>query len=550
LAWWREARFGLFIHWGVYAVPAGRHEGTAIDASSEWLMQRARLPVAEYRKFGAQFNPLRYQPDEWAALAQTAGMKYLVITAKHHDGFALFPSQASDWNVADATPYGRDLLGPLAEACRRRGLRLGFYYSQAQDWVNGGTASGGPWDAAQQRPLDAYIDDLVLPQLEELLTRYGAGTPALLWWDTPHGITPAIARRVAETVRKHAPGVILNSRLGGGEEGDFDTPECFVPAAPPVGRAWESCITTNNSWGFCRDDTNWKSAGELLRLLCEAIAKGGNFLLNIGPQADGAFPPEAVALLREIGNWMRVNGTAIHGAQAGPFPYRLPWGYASRRDDTLYLFVLDWPEDGAIRVPLRNRLARAVLLAQPESPLPLEPGDGATVIRGPREAPDARVTVVAVTLEGAPELGNLPPAPRAPLIPQPVDGSLTLTAGDAELIGTQVGVVEGHLGFWSSTDSYPRWRVDVRQPGRYHVVLRHAVPAARSGSEVALTAGQEHLHFTLPATTGWNEYEDHPVGEIALTQSGETTLELRPLHIANEAVMNLKAVLLQPLGAA
>ena len=184
MAWWREARFGMFIHWGVYSVPAGTYNGKQIDGIGEWIMNRGKIPVAEYREYAKQFNPVKYNADEWVRLAKKAGMKYIVITSKHHDGFALFDSKASDWNVVNATPYGKDLLKPLAEACQKHGIKLGFYYSQAQDWNNpGGAAAGGHWDKAQDGSMDDYIRNVAVPQVKEILSNYGP--IAVLWWDTP-----------------------------------------------------------------------------------------------------------------------------------------------------------------------------------------------------------------------------------------------------------------------------------------------------------------------------------------------------------------------------
>ena len=250
LAWWRNARFGMFIHWGVYAVPAGIYQGKGNEGASEWLMNIDHIPVTEYKKYAAQFNPVNYNPGEWVALAKEAGMRYIVITAKHHDGFALFKTGASKWNVVDASPYGKDLLSPLAEACHKQGIPLGFYYSQAQDWVNGGAASHGKWDKAQERDMNDYVDHVAIPQLRELLSNYGSGTPALLWWDTPTDMTPQKAEKISAVVHQYDPSVILNSRLGAGYNGDFDTPEGFVPASHPSGRDWETCMTMNHLLGI------------------------------------------------------------------------------------------------------------------------------------------------------------------------------------------------------------------------------------------------------------------------------------------------------------
>jgi alpha-L-fucosidase len=278
MKWWREAKFGLFIHWGVYAVPAGTYQGEQIKGIGEWIMLRGKIPVAEYRAFAGQFNPVKYNPDAWAKLAKDAGMKYLVITAKHHDGFALFPSDASDWDVADATPYKMDLITPLARAARKNGLKFGTYYSQAQDWTNPGGAKSGykegdGWDDAQKGSFDDYLAKIAVPQTREILTRI---KPDILWWDTPVWMNANRAAPLHELIALR-PGLITNNRLGGGFRGDTETPEQHIPATGFKDRDWETCMTMNDTWGFKSYDHNWKSTETLIRNLVDIVSKGGNY---------------------------------------------------------------------------------------------------------------------------------------------------------------------------------------------------------------------------------------------------------------------------------
>ena len=245
MAWWEEAKFGMFIHWGVYAVPAGTYNGKQIDGLGEWIMHRGKIPVKEYKAYAKEFNPVKYNPEAWAKLAKEAGMKYLVITSKHHDGFALFDSKVTDWDIVDATPYGKDLLKPLADACRKEGIKLRFYYSQAQDWNHpGGAAGGGHWDKAQDGSMDEYIDKIAVPQVKEILENYGGLD--ILWWDTPTDMTKERAEKFLPVIEKY-PQLITNNRLGGGYEGDTETPEQFVPATGYPGRHWEVCRTIINN---------------------------------------------------------------------------------------------------------------------------------------------------------------------------------------------------------------------------------------------------------------------------------------------------------------
>lgn len=407
MAWWRQAKFGLFIHWGIYAVPAGKYGDNS--SYGEWIMNSAKIPVATYQEFARHFNPVKYDPAAWARLAKQAGMKYIVITSKHHDGFALFPSAASKWNVVDATPYKKDLLAPLVTAAKAEGLKIGFYYSQSQDWNNpGGAKSGSPegggWDEAHQGSYDTYLKDVAVPQVRELLTRYPID---ILWWDTPMFMDHKRAEPFA-ALAKLRPGLMMNNRLGGGFKGDTATPEQFVPVTGYKGD-WETCMTMNDHWGYNALDQHWKSSSDLIRKLADICAKGGNFLLNIGPTAEGEFPPACIERLQEIGRWLKLNGDSIYGTTAGPFPY-LSWGVATHKSDQLYLHVFEWPKDGKLRVPLNNVPKAAALLASPDQKLSVSRDKDRIVIEVPATPPDAVDTVITLEIAGAPVVRPLPTA--------------------------------------------------------------------------------------------------------------------------------------------
>lgn len=407
MAWWEKAKFGMFIHWGVYAVPAGTYDGKQIEGIGEWIMNRGKIPVAQYKTYAQEFNPVKYDPEAWAKLAKEAGMKYLVITSKHHDGFALFDSKVTEWDVVDATPYGKDLLKPLAEACRREGIKLGFYYSQAQDWNHpGGAASGGHWDKAQEGSMDKYLDKIAVPQVKEILENYGGLD--ILWWDTPTDMTKERAEKFLPLIEKY-PDLITNNRLGGGYEGDTETPEQFVPATGFPGRHWEVCMTMNDTWGYKSYDDNWKSTKVLLQTLVDIVSKGGNFLLNVGPTAEGLIPAPSIERLKEIGKWMETNGEAIYGTTASPFHY-LPWGRSTQKGNKLYLHVFDWPVDGKLSVPLLNNVNKAYLLNNPGKPLRIKNSGLNKSIEVPAFAPDQYVSVVVLEMDGKPEVLPIPTA--------------------------------------------------------------------------------------------------------------------------------------------
>ncbi|AHF15520.1 alpha-L-fucosidase [Niabella soli] len=428
MKWWREARFGMFIHWGVYSQWAGVYHGhQQARGGAEWIMNRCKIPVAEYQERAKSFNPVNYNPDAIVKMAKDAGMKYIIITAKHHDGFALFKSNASKWNIADATAYGKDLLKPLAAACKKYGMKLGFYYSQAQDWNNPGgavarkemregwpnpdsakidaytKAHNGHWDPAQEtKTFDQYINDVSVPQVKEILSNYG--DIAVLWWDTPTNMTDAAAQKLKDVLQLQ-PNIITNDRLKRPNfPGDTKTPEQKIPTQAELdGTDWETCMTMNGSWGYKSWDHNWKSTETLIHNLVDIASKGGNYLLNIGPKDDGSVPEESVERLAAIGKWMQVNSKAIYATHASPLP-DLSWGRCTMKaagaNTALNLFVFDWPSDGKLVVPaLQNKVISANLLVNGKA-LKAKNENGTITVELPAAAPDKIASVVQLVVAG------------------------------------------------------------------------------------------------------------------------------------------------------
>jgi len=438
MAWWREAKFGMFIHWGVYSVPAGFYQDQPVPGIGEWIMNRGKIPMAEYQQFAKQFDPTNFNADAWVKIAKNAGMKYIVITSKHHDGFAMFDSKASPWNIVQATPYGKDPLKELAAACRRQGIKLGFYYSQAQDWNNGGAASGGKWDPAQQRDMDDYIDKIALPQVKEICSHYASVTPclsprqagllpresspdafpAVLWWDTPNNMNPARAQKLYDAVKQLRPNIIMNNRLGGGFRGDTETPEQTIPPRGYPGRDWETCMTMNDTWGYKSNDNNWKSTETLIRNLCDIASKGGNYLLNVGPTSGGLIPEPSVERLAEIGAWMKVNSEAIYGSSPTPFGaeagqysdtqkdragqprFIAAWNWrCTTKPGKIYVEIFNWPADRKLELPgLQSQVKRAYLLAGHKK-VPVEQSNAGAILNLPDTAPDKIASVVCVEIK-------------------------------------------------------------------------------------------------------------------------------------------------------
>ena len=428
MKWWREAKFGMFIHWGVYSVPAGVYDGKPINGIGEWIMNKGKIPVARYAEYAKEFNPVKFDADRWVQIAKDAGMKYIVITSKHHDGFAMFHSKASPFNIYDATPFKRDPLKELAAACEKQGIKLGFYYSQAQDWHHpGGAAAGGHWDkAAQDGDMTKYIQEIAVPQIREILTNYGH--VAVLWFDTPIGMTKERAEMILPLLSLQ-PGIIWNNRLGGGYKGDTETPEQHIPPQGYKDRDWETCMTMNGTWGFKKDDHKWKSEETLLHNLIDIASKGGNYLLNVGPTSEGEIPEPSVERLSAIGKWMKVNGESIYGTTATPFTQPLAWGRCTKKVDekgtTLYLHVFDWPKDGRLTLPAIKGLDKvAYLLADAERKPLTKLSDGSTrggmVILLPEKAPDPISSTVVLRVNGPLDIIQPPAAEPAPQPKKPV----------------------------------------------------------------------------------------------------------------------------------
>jgi alpha-L-fucosidase len=315
LEWFRAARFGMFIHWGLYAIPAGIWQGRAIGGIGEWLMLRARVPVAEYERLTRQFNPVRFDAEAWASLAAEAGAKYVVITAKHHDGFCMFKSKLTSYNIVDATPFGRDPMHELAVACARHGVRFCFYYSQTQDWHHPG-GDGNDWDYDETtRDFDGYVEHYVKPQVRELLTNYGP--IGLIWFDTPKRMSVEQSRALVDLVHDIQPDCLVSGRIGNALGDYAETRDNSIPAERQQ-LDWEVPATINDTWGFKTNDHNWKSPAELVRKLIDVASKGGNYLLNVGPTAEGVIPEPSVERMRAIGGWLRANGETVYGTRPGP----------------------------------------------------------------------------------------------------------------------------------------------------------------------------------------------------------------------------------------
>jgi alpha-L-fucosidase len=421
MAWWRNARFGMFIHWGAYAVLAGTHRGERIGGIGEWIMSRAQIPIPEYETYVRRFNPTQFDADAWVRIAKDAGMKYIIITSKHHDGFAIFDSKVSSYDIVDGTSYKRDAIKALSEAAARADIKFGVYYS-IMDWhhpdAQAPNVPGYNSRTWSNPTFGRYVATYMKPQLKELLTQY----PSIdvLWFDGEWiaDWSDERGRDLYDYVRSLKPGIIVNNRVGKGRQGmsgftkegfggDFGTPEQEVPPEGLPGVDWESCITMNDTWGFKSFDDDWKDTRTLVRTLIDVASKGGNLLLNVGPTAEGLIPPQSVWRLREMGDWLKANGEAVYGTALSPYG-QPAWGRYTAKQGKAYAHVFDWPKDGRLELTgVKEKPLRASLLADGK-PLTIEQSGtggagGGFLVRLPAVPPStiASVLVLETSAQGA-----------------------------------------------------------------------------------------------------------------------------------------------------
>lgn len=556
MAWFREARFGMFIHWGVYSVPAGEWNGQT--NYGEWFLEETKMPVSQYEKYAEQFNPVQFDADQWVKMAKDAGMKYLVITSKHHDGFGLWPSDQTDWCIRN-TPFKRDPLRELAQACKKHKVRLCFYHS-IMDWHHPDWGTRRAWnDKASGTPdMDRYVP-YMKAQLKELITGYGP--LGILWFDGEWESAWTHERGVDlyNYVRSLQPNIIINNRVGkgragmsgmdtgAGRVGDYGTPEQEIPPTGfGPGVDWESCMTMNNHWGFNKNDQNWKSSATLIRNLVDCASKGGNYLLNVGPTAEGAFSQPSIERLAAIGKWMKVNREAIYDTQASPFK-RLPFGRCTTKvsgnTTTLYLHVFDWPTDGQLVIPgLKNNVKKAYLLADSKHrPLKATLGEDSVVLSVPSTAPDAAASVVVLKIRE-------PLKVEAPGLVQKQDGTVLLPAIDAITHGDTVRYESGkdrdNLGFWTNPEDWVEWSFQVKRPGKFRVSSE--VAALGSSSFVVGCKGQE-LSSTISSTGDYGTFKTFELGTVEISTPEKVSLTVRPVKGHWEPV-NLRSIKLLPVG--
>jgi len=542
LEWWTQARFGMFIHWGIYSVAAGEWNGKPSVGLGEWIMFRSRIPVREYEKFASQFNPVKFNADQWVAIAKNAGMKYITITSKHHDGFAMFGSMVSPYNIVNATPFQHDPLKDLAAACQRAGVKLCFYYSQTQDWHEpDGVGNDWDWPDESKKNFQRYYDTKVIPQVRELLTNYGP--IGLIWFDTPRNITRQQSQQLADLVHQLQPMCLVSGRVGN-DLGDYDSAGDNQISVGKVKRPWETPVTMNDTWGFRKDDHNWKSAQVLIRQLAATTSRGGNYLLNVGPTSEGVIPPESVERLAEVGKWTKVNGDSIYATSASPFPYELPWGVITTKPGRLYLHVFQWPRQRELEIyGLRSKVERAYLVASRAGLRVAQKEDKANdytslVLTLPAQAPDPNDSVIALEIAGNADVD--------PSLQQQPDRSMTLPAYMGDLnksAGSEIRLdSRGVIERWFSARDSMKWEFKVNHPSAFDVQLITSQQKYGNGwdggQRVSIEAASQNLSGVIadngrldnPANPYW-PYVISKLGRIQIAKTGKYSLSLKPEDI-------------------
>lgn len=433
MEWWDEAKYGMFIHWGLYAIPA----------RGEWVMIDEKKPVADYTGLASEFNPVKFDAKKWISVAKEAGMKYIVITAKHHDGFAMYDSKVSPYNIVNSTPYKKDPLKELSEECKKAGIKFGIYYSQAFDWFHPGGAipRGGAWDDAQKGDFNDYFHKISMPQIEELIKGYD---PSIIWFDMPFKTSDEHCAEMRDLVRSLSPNMVVNSRLkfSGPQTSklkdkelnllrelgvDYLTYRDREIPPNPVWRNWETCMTLNHSWGFTADDHEWKTPATIIEMLMRVANSDGNFLLNFGPTAEGELPEQAVSAVLGSGAWLKVNGEALYGTRGStlksvdqapsykaekkgkkkakkitPDP-TVHWLATERlpvdgQPGKIYITVFDWPKGNLELKGISTSVSKAYPLANREINLDLKQNGDTVSITLPEAPLDKIATVICLEL--------------------------------------------------------------------------------------------------------------------------------------------------------
>jgi alpha-L-fucosidase len=522
----KEGNYAMFIHWGLYSQLANQYKDSTYYGIAEWIMnpRRAGIPVEEYKKIAADFNPVNFDAGAIVKLAKNAGMKYIIITSKHHEGFAMYDSKVSDFNIVDASPFGRDPMKELARACKKEGLGFGFYYSQNQDWTAPG-GSGGPVynEKGDTVTFDEYFLNKCLPQVEEITTRYG--DIVLIWFDTPGEMPKEYAEKLMDLVHKNQSDAFVSGRIGHGL-GDYQTLGDMEVPHENVDGLWEAVDVTNDSWGYAWYDENWKSPKSILERLISTVARGGTYMLNVGPKADGTIPERTVRSLEASGKWIANYPQVIYGVDPSPWQHALPWGDVTRKDNSLFLSVYKWPADGKLYLPgLNNEISSLHLLKDnSKSEISFTRDEQCIIINLPLKEPEDFVSVIEMGIMGEPDVDQ-----HHALDPD-LSSEITTHFADTVNCRTQRKRWMEKFGEWKLVHNIHQWdpgskaiwAINVIEPGDYLVELTYSGSGrlvwsveSDEGDKVQNQQNSSHIFTSYPM--GWMNFKTPGLHKVSVS---------------------------------
>jgi alpha-L-fucosidase len=552
--WFKDAKFGMFIHWGLYSKLAGEWNGKRYFGSGEWIMNQGRIPISEYKKTASNFNPTKFNAIEWAQLAKDAGIKYMVVTAKHHEGFSMYDSKVTKYDIVDATPYHKDPMKDLANETRKRGVKFGFYYSQFQDWFepNGGQNS---WDYDEsKKDYQKYYQEKAIPQLKELMSNYGP--LGIIWFDTPGGMNKEQTGNFVNELRKYQPNVLFSSRVGHGlgdyrDFGDSEMPANAIPGA------WESIYTHNDSWGYIKYDYNFKTPKEIINLLVEAASKGGNLMLNIGPDGEGNIPPYSIKFLKDVGSWLKINGESIYGTTSGLIPQQ-PWGFSTSKPNKQYLHILNFPDNGEIFIPwFSAEIPKARLLHGGEI-ISVKKDAKGIYLKLPDKHKGNINTVIKLDYKNPLSFGQLLLTVSSQFKENKLEASKANFKGNAHL---ESFTYSHYFGDWKHTTCVTGLKditdnltfdVQIDEPGDYQVILEYNCPSESAAQQGVIDFNKKSFYFKTLQSGEFNSnlpmmFIKQKVITTNINEKGHFKISIRP-DANGKGLFNLKSIYVNPVS--
>ena len=543
-----ESNFGMFIHFGLYSQLAGKWNDKTYYGIGEWIMnpRRANIPVEEYKAVVKEFNPVEFDANNIAKLAKDAGMKYIIFSSKHHDGFATFHSKANKFNVVDATPFGRDLMKELSTACHENGLGFGLYYSHFQDWTAPG-GYGGPKSYADGTPatFENYFYKKCKPQVNEICSNYG--DLDFIWFDTPGDMKKELVVELVDLVRELQPNAMLGGRVGHGMGDYVNNGDMEIPTINMNG-LWETCDTNNDSWGYVWYDKNFKTPKEILRRLISTVARGGTYLFNIGLDGQGLIPEPSAKFLQDAGNWIKKYPQVVYNAGSSPWGYALPWGDVTTSENSLFLSVFEWPQDGKLYLPgLESNIVSAEILTGTEvTKITFKKEKGWTVFNLPFKPAASPVSVIELKLDTKAKTANV----NTELAIYP-NIEIELLAEVAEVAGAMKENTTWmeKFGEWKHVNQISKWSdngkavwtVEVFESGYYQLGLEYK----GEGRLVWRMETDENINVqNQQAAT--EKYQEYPIGILEFKKAGKHTISVSLVEGDTET-SSLKSIHIKPV---